>query len=88
MVENMKISYRLFDISKNVILFRICLSLRCCGYNLALNEKNHTLNCSLFLQKFLLKKITNSLLVSVVAQFTAKTTNSEKAIHFLLLMSC
>ena len=26
--------------------------------------------------------------VTVVAQFTAKTTNSEKAIHFLTLMSC
>ena len=28
------------------------------------------------------------LLVTVVAQFTAETTNSEKAIYFLLLMSC
>ena len=26
--------------------------------------------------------------VFVVAQFTAKTTNSEKAIYFLTLMSC
>ena len=28
------------------------------------------------------------MLVTVIAQFTAKTTNSEKAIYFLLLMSC
>ena len=28
------------------------------------------------------------LLVTVVAQFTAKTTNSEKAIYFLLVTSC
>ena len=28
------------------------------------------------------------MLVTVVAQFTAKTTNSEKAIKFLPLMSC
>ena len=30
----------------------------------------------------------NSLLLNVIAQFTAKTTNSEKAIYFLSLMSC
>ena len=42
----------------------------------------------MFLHKFLLKtKIKNSLLVTVIAQFTAKTTNSEKAIYFLPLTS-
>ena len=48
--------------------------------------KSHTLNCYLLLLKFLLN--TKSLLVTVVAQFTAKTTNSEKAIYFLSLTSC
>ena len=33
------------------------------------------------------EKLTNSLLVTVVAQFIAKTTNSERAIYFLLLIS-
>ena len=32
--------------------------------------------------------IGNLLLVTAVAQFNAKTTNSEKAIFFLSLMSC
>ena len=48
--------------------------------------KSHTLNCYLLLLKFLFN--TKSLLVTVVAQFTAKTTNSEKAIYFLSLTSC
>ena len=40
-------------------------------------------------QKFLLKtKSYNSLLVTVVVQFTVKTTNSERAIYFLSLISC
>ena len=40
------------------------------------------------LTKVLIKKekITNSLLVTVVAQFTAKTANSERAIYSLSLM--
>ena len=48
--------------------------------------KSHTLNCYSFLLKFLLK--TKSLLATLIAQFTAKTTNSQKAIYFLSLMSC
>ena len=43
----------------------------------------------MFLQKFLLKALSYKLvLVTVIGQFTAKTTNSEKAIYFLSLMSC
>ena len=61
--------------------FRLCFSFSCSGYDLTLTKKSNTLNCYSFLHKFLLKtKITNSLLVTVIAQFTAKTTNSEKAI--------
>ena len=54
-----------------MIYFRLC----CSDYDLRLIKKSHTLNFySLFL-----------LLVTVVAQFTAKTTNSEKGIsrHFV-----
>ena len=76
---------QLVGISKNVILFQTCFSFSCSGYDLALIKKNHTLNYYLFLQKFSLKQnLTNSLLT---AEFTAKTTNSEKAIYFLPLMS-
>ena len=69
--------------------FRLCFSFSCSGYDTTLIQKSHTLNCYSFLHKFLLKTIiTNSLLVTVITQFTAKTTNSEKAIYFLSLMSC
>ena len=63
--------------------FRLCFSFSCFVFDLTLIKKSHTLKCYSFLHKFLLKaKITNSLLVTVIAQFTAKTTNSEKAISF------
>ena len=69
--------------------FRLCFSFSCSGYDLTLIKKSHTRNCYLFSQKFLLKtKTYKLLLVTVVAQFTAKTANSEKAIYFLSLMSC
>ena len=59
--------------------FRLCFSFSCFVFHLTLIKKSHTLNCYSFLHKFLLKtKITNSLLVTVIAQFTAKTKNSEK----------
>ena len=61
-----------------MIYFRLCFSFSCYGYDLTLIKKSLTLNFYSFLL----------LLVTVVAQFTAKTTNSEKAIYFLLLMSC
>ena len=68
--------------------FGLCFSFSCFFFDLTLIKKSHTLNCYLFLHNFLLKeKITNSLLVTVIAQFTAKTTNSEKAIYFLSIMS-
>ena len=35
-----------------------------------------------------MRKLVSSLLVTVVAQFAAKTKNSEKTIYFLSLMSC
>ena len=69
--------------------FRLCFSFSCSGYDLTLIKKSHTLNCYSFPQTFLLKtKLTNSLLVTVIAQFTAKTTDSLNAIYFLSLMSC
>ena len=69
--------------------FRLCFSFSCSGYDLTLIKKSHTRNCYLFSQKFLLKtKTYKLLLVTVVAQFTAKTANSEKAIYFLSLISC
>ena len=72
-----------------MIYFRLCFSFSCSGYDLTLIKKSHTRNCYLFSQKFLLKtKTYKLLLVTVVAQFTAKTANSEKAIYFLSLMSC
>ena len=58
---------------------RLCFSFSCSGYDL-------TSNCYLFLQNVLLKqKLANSLLVTVVALFTAKLTYSEKAIYVLSL---
>ena len=69
--------------------FRLCLSFSCFGYDLTVIKRSHIINCHLFLQKSYLNKnkFTNLLLVTVVAQFTAKTTNSEKAIYFLSFMS-
>ena len=59
------------------------------GYDPILNKKEPHNKLLSVLQKFLLKKkFINSLLVTVVVQFTAKTTNSEKAIYFLSLMPC
>ena len=67
--------------------FRLCFSFSCFVFDLTLIKKSHTLKCYSFLHKFLLKtKITNSLLVTVIAQFTAKTTNPEKAT--LLFVHC
>ena len=84
MVENMKISWNLFSwlpALRTWYYFKLCFSLSCFVFELTLIKKSHTLNCYSFLHTFLLKtKITNSLLVTVIAQFTAKTTNSEKAI--------
>ena len=54
-----------------MIYFRLCVSFSCSGYDLTWIKKSHTLN---FYSFFLL-------LVIVVAQFTAKSTNSEQAIH-------
>ena len=70
----------LFDISP------LCFSFSFSGYDFTLIKKNYTLNCYLFLQKFLLKnqKVANSLLIAVVAQFTAKTTNLQKAMNFFV----
>ena len=53
--------------------------------NFILIKKNHTLNCYPFFQKFLLKTKTYKLvvgnaIVSMVAQFTAKTINLEKVL--------
>ena len=90
MSERLKILKSLFQFNSSWLAFlRLYFSWSCSGYDLTLIKENHTLNCYLFLQKFLLKtKITYSLLVTVVAQFTAKMTNSEKAIYFLSLMPC
>ena len=58
--------------------FRLCFSLNYSGvwpYNL------------LVFTKVLIKNNTNSLLVTVVVQFTTETTNSKKAIYFLLFVS-
>ena len=67
----------------------LCFSFSCSGFDLALIKRSHTLNCYQFLQKLLLKtKLTNSFLVIVVAQFTAKTINSEEAFYFLSFKSC
>ena len=57
-----------------------------------LTKKSRTLNCYSFFRfyksSYQKQKLTNSLLVIVVAQFTAKTTNSEKDIYSLPLTSC
>ena len=68
--------------------FRLCFSFSCSGYDLTLIKKSHTLNYYSFLQKLLLKKLANLLLVTVIAQYTAKTTDSEKVFYFSSLMSC
>ena len=69
--------------------FRLRFSFSCFVFDLTLIRKSHTLNCYLFLHNFLLKtKITNSFLVTVIVQFTAKMTNLEKAIYFLSIRSC
>ena len=62
--------------------FRFYFSFSCSGYDLTLIKKSHTLNCYLFLQKLQTYK-----LVVGVAEFTAKTINSDIAFHFLSLMS-
>ena len=67
---------------------RLCLSFISFVFDLTLIKRSHTLNCYSFLHKFLLKtKITISLLVTVIAQFPGRKTNSEKGIYFLSIMS-
>ena len=72
--------------------FRLCFSFSCSGHDLTLIKKSQAVNYYSFLQKFLLKSKTYKLvvgnLVTVIAQSTTKTTNSEKAFYFLSLMSC
>ena len=58
--------------------FRLCFSFSFSGYDLTVIKKNHTLNCYSFLQKL----IRNSLLATVVAQFTTNTTNSKKFMSY------
>ena len=53
---------------------RLCFSFSCAGCDHVVIKKSHTLNWY-------------SLLVTVAAQFTIKTTNSKKAIYFWSLMS-
>ena len=63
----------------------------CSGYDLALIKRSHTLNYYVFTKVLIKNMILQTrcwLLETVIAQFIAKTTNSEKAISFLSLMSC
>ena len=72
----------------SICYFRLCFSFSCSDYDLTLSKKSNPLNCYSFLHNLLLKtKIRNSLLVTVIVQFAAKTTNLEKAIQFLSLTS-
>ena len=64
--------------------FRLCFSFSCSSYDFKLS---YTLNYYSFSQNFLLKTKTGKLVVGKQARFTVKTTNSEKAIYFLSLMS-
>ena len=43
--------------------------------------KSHILNFLVFIKFIIKQKLANSFLVTAVAQFTAKTRNSEKAIY-------
>ena len=43
--------------------------------------KSHILNFFVFIKFIIKQKLANSFLVTAVAQFTAKTRNSEKAIY-------
>ena len=71
------------------LYFKLCFSSSCSDYDLTLIKKWRTLNCYSFLQNFYWKqKLENSLLVTVVAQFTAKTINSGKTIYFFSFKSC
>ena len=67
--------------------FRLCFTFSWSGYDLTLIKTSDPLNCYLFLQKFLLEKNVKSLIVTMVAQTTVKTTNSENTIYLLSLMS-
>ena len=68
--------------------FRFCFSFSYSGWDLKLIMKRHALNCYSVLLKFLLKTKTCKHVVGNRSSFTAKTTNSEKSIYFLSLMSC
>ena len=48
---------------------------------LAMTLKSHILNFFVFIKFIIKQKLANSFLVTAVAQFTAKTRNSEKAIY-------
>ena len=67
-------------------IIRLCFSFNCSGYDLTLIKKRHIKLLFVFIK--VLIKLTNSLLVTVVTQFTAKTGNSKKALYFLSYMSC
>ena len=62
--------------------FKLCFSFSCSSYDLTLIKKSHTRGHKKN------QNLTNSLLVTVVPQFRAKTRNSEKDIYFLSRISC
>ena len=66
---------KIFQFSAFQHFLRLCFSFSCSGFDLIkVPIKN--------------KKLTNSLLVTLVAECYKETTNTEKAIYFLSLMSC
>ena len=77
---------QLVGIFKNVILFQSLFQLQLSRLRPYINKKEPHFKIFVFTK--VVFNLTNSLLLTVITQFTTKTTNSEKAIYFLPLISC
>ena len=80
---------KIFQFSAFQHFLRLCFSFSCSGFDFKLIKEPHIKLLFVFIKVPIKnKKLTNSLLVTVVAKCYKETTNTEKLIYFLSLMSC
>ena len=80
---------KIFQFSAFHYFLRLCFSFSCSGFDLKLIKEPHIKLLFVFIKVPIKnKKLANSFLVTLVAECYKETTNTEKAIYFLSLMSC
>ena len=80
---------KIFQFSAFQHFLRLCFSFSCSGFDFKLIKEPHIKLLFVFIKVPIKnKKLKNSLLVTVVAECYKETTNTEKVIYFLSLMSC